>query len=160
MYKSYKRYDNISVCHRNYHAAKNTERDSFRCSLIHGYARSIELEFAADVLDDKGWVYDFGNCRTFKKWLDDNYDHCTLISSSDPLLDDILSMEKLGLLRVTVIDDVDGHNPSIEGSAKHLFDVFNTAIRIMTGKEGAMRNLRISKVTIWEHSSNFASYTE
>ena len=153
MYKSYKKFENMSVCHRNYHAANNTVRDSTKCSLIHGYTRSVELEFSSDELDAQGWVYDFGNCKMFKQWFDANYDHATLISSTDPLLAEIKEFASLGLLRVTVIEDVCGHNPGIEGSCKHLFDVFNKMLQDSGAKA------RISKVTVWEHDHNYASYS-
>ena len=152
-YTSYKKFENMSVCHRNYHAANNTVRDSRKCSLIHGYTRSVELEFSTYELDDKGWVYDFGNCKMFKQWFDENYDHATLISSSDPLLDEIKNFTELGLLKLTVINDVHGHNPSIEGSCKHLFDVFNNMLR------ASKTRARVTKVTVWEHAHNYASYS-
>ena len=44
------------------------------CSLIHGYSLGFKFTFEADYLDDKNWVYDFGNCKWIKKYLEDNFD--------------------------------------------------------------------------------------
>ena len=36
------------------------------CSLIHGYSLGFRFVFEADTLDDKNWVYDFGNTKWIK----------------------------------------------------------------------------------------------
>ena len=44
------------------------------CSLIHGYSLGFKFTFEADYLDDKNWVYDFGNCKWIKKYLQKSVD--------------------------------------------------------------------------------------
>ena len=45
------------------------------CSLIHGYSLGFKFVFEADTLDDKNWVYDFGNTKWMKAFLEENFDH-------------------------------------------------------------------------------------
>ena len=68
MYNSYKRIGPISTGHRQY-------KDNGHCRWIHGYGRYVELKFACDYRDEKGWVYDFGNLKWFKTWIEEQWDH-------------------------------------------------------------------------------------
>lgn len=153
-YTSSKKFGPISTCHRNWKAYENTNRDSRKCSLIHGYSRYIELTFKANFLTPEGWVYDFGDCKEFKQWLDTNWDHKVLISENDPKLKEILEMQDHNLINVTVIPHQKGWNPGIEGSCKWVYDTFNEMLSLKT------QRVRISKVKIWEHENNYAEYGE
>ena len=76
MYNSYKRIGPISTGHRQYKADSH-------CRWIHGYGRYVELKFICDERDDKGWVYDFGNLKWFKKWLEEQWDLKVLVAHDD-----------------------------------------------------------------------------
>lgn len=153
-YTSGKRFGPITTTHRNYHAANNKNRDSTKCSWIHGYGRYVEVYFTCDSLSDEGWVYDFGDCGYFKEWLKNNFDHKTLISSDDPELEKIMSLHDENIMSVVVIPNKNGWNPSIEGSCKWVFDEFNHYLRHHE------RNVRVKAVKIFEHENNWAQYAE
>lgn len=133
-------------------AAKNPNRDSVKCSWIHGYSRYVEITFEGE-LDNKTWVYDFGDCRDIKKHIEDAWDHKVLINSDDPQLEFILEMEKRGILSTTVMDVSKGHSASIEGSAKWVYDIAQPIVREKTN-----HRVRIVSVQVWEHEFNSAIY--
>jgi 6-pyruvoyltetrahydropterin/6-carboxytetrahydropterin synthase len=45
------------------------------CSRPHGHNYSATLELAADELDETGFVVDYRELDTFKRWIDDHVDH-------------------------------------------------------------------------------------
>ena len=88
MYNSYKRIGPISTGHRQY-------KDDGHCRWIHGYGRYVEFTFACNERDERGWVMDFGNLRSVKKWLEDEWDHRLLIANDDPLIDEFIVLDEL-----------------------------------------------------------------
>ena len=154
MYKSTKKIGPISTNHRNWHALYNENRDSRHCSLIHGYSRIVEFVFVGKT-DACQWVVDFGNLKDVKKWLEERWDHKTLIASDDPQLDKIVEMDHAGIIDLTTVD-VDnglGWGPGMEGSCKWVFDEVGKIIREKTDGLAA-----IESVQIWEHENNSAIY--
>lgn len=154
MFKSTKKIGPISTNHRNWHALENENRDSRHCGLIHGYSRVIEFVFVGKT-DVCQWVVDFGNLKDVKKWLEERWDHRTLIASDDPQLDKIEEMDKLGLIDLTVVDVDNGLNwgPGMEGSCKWVFDEISKIV-----KEKNFGFAAIESVQIWEHENNSAIY--
>lgn len=154
MFRSTKRFGPIPTCHRNWHAANNQSRDSQKCAWIHGYSRHMQLTFEGD-LDDCQWVYDFGDCKFIKAFLEDKWDHKVLISSDDPELDLLGQMHVKNLLQLTVIDSTNGRNwgPGLEGSCKYVFDHIQPTIDKKTNDR-----VRIVRVEIWEHENNSAIF--
>ena len=57
------------------------------CALIHGHNWSFEFEFAADKLDECGFVIDFGKLKWLKDWINERFDHTLVLNESDPMLD-------------------------------------------------------------------------
>ena len=92
-YLSAKTFDNFSVALRQ-HKAQHSH-----CKLLHGYAFKMKVWFASnepDVdkqLEDMNWIVDYGGFKKpphgngLREWLDDNFDHTTLIEKDDPYLD-------------------------------------------------------------------------
>lgn len=142
-FQSTKRIGPISTGHRQWKAENH-------CKFIHGYGRTVEFTFEGE-LDDKTWVFDFGNCKWIKKEIEEAWDHKTLIASNDPMLEEILKIEKMGLLQVTIMDVTKGHSPGIEGSCKWAYDTFNPRVMELTDNR-----VRIKKIRIWEHENNSA----
>ena len=86
------------------------------CSLIHGYSLGFKFVFEADTLDDKNWVYDFGNTKWMKAFLEENFDHTIAVDKQDPNLDDFKELEKLGIAKIVEMDGV-----GCEKFAEHVF---------------------------------------
>lgn len=71
----------LSCCFRQWRASHS------HCSTLHGYAVSLKLVFEAETLDDRNWIYDFGNFKKFKEWAEYMFDHTLLIAQDDPELE-------------------------------------------------------------------------
>jgi 6-pyruvoyltetrahydropterin/6-carboxytetrahydropterin synthase len=86
------------------------------CSLLHGYSLGFKLVFECDSLDERNWVMDFGGLKELKDWLEDHFDHTIVVSKDDPEIGQFRALEKRGLAKVKVFDNV--------GSEKFAEEVF------------------------------------
>lgn len=85
------------------------------CKMLHGHRYTVELTFETEKLDEMDMVVDFSTIkREFKGWLDENWDHNTILNIKD---------KELG----TKIAGVTGQqiyymgtNPTVESMAYHL----------------------------------------
>jgi 6-pyruvoyltetrahydropterin/6-carboxytetrahydropterin synthase len=89
-----------------------------KCKFLHGHRYVLEVSFSAPELDSLGRVVDFGFVKDkIKTWIDNNFDHTTILSIKD---------EKLGT-------DISTHtnqkiyymkeNPTAENIAIHLKEI-------------------------------------
>ena len=118
------------------------------CSLIHGYSLGFKFTFEPDYLDDKNWVYDFGNCKWIKKYLEDNFDHTLAVDMNDPLLADLKQLEGKGLAKVVEMNGV-----GCEKFAEHVFNYVAPQVSNETAKR-----VKLASVEVFEHGSNSAVY--
>lgn len=151
-FQSTKKFGPIPTTHRNWRAAENSDRDSVKCSWIHGYSRYVEIVFEGE-LDDKTWVWDFGNSKQIKGFLDKEWDHKVLVSSDDPKLDQLRKMHDEGLLTLNIMDVTEGWGPGIEASCKFVYDNIQPYVKEITNNR-----VRIVSVRVWEHEFNSALY--
>lgn len=92
IYRSTKTYGNdrgLSCCFRQWRSLHS------HCATLHGYSIGIKLIFESDTLDDRNWVYDFGNLAAFKAWADYMFDHTTIIAADDPHLATFVDLAKV-----------------------------------------------------------------
>lgn len=134
----------LSACFRQWRAVGS------HCRHLHGYALAIRLEFAADELDARNWVVDFGNFKFFKKWLEDTFDHALLIAEDDPYKDELCALAGLDLVRPVVVENV-----GCEAFAKLIYDY---AARWLEANGYAPR-VGLVSVEVREHGANSAIYT-
>ncbi len=97
--KTYEHSVGLSACFRQ-HRAKHSH-----CSFLHGYALQVKVEFRAQTLDDRNWVVDFGSLKLFKKWLQDTFDHKTLVANDDPQIEIFRQMNNAGLIQLYMVKD-------------------------------------------------------
>ncbi len=76
------------------------------CRFVHGYSRSFLVFFAAEKLDQNGFVVDFSSLRTLEKRLRDQFDHTFLVNSDDPLLPEWKKLHQLQALDLRVMENV------------------------------------------------------
>lgn len=74
------------------------------CSFLHGYAIAVKLVFESDSLDDKNWVMDFGGLKDIKRYLEDMFDHKTLVAKDDPELAWFKEANKKNLIDLRIVD--------------------------------------------------------
>ena len=151
-YTSTKLFDGYSTCFRQWRA------DGTHCRFLHGYAVSFRVWFEGD-LDHRNWVFDFGGMKRAKTkihnmqpteffaWL---LDHTTIIAQDDPYMDEFIRMDKDGIIQLRVLPST-----GCERFAEYLYGVINGFLR-----EETNGRVKATKVEVYEHERNSASYGE
>ena len=151
-FNSTKLFDGYSACFRQWKA------DRTHCRFLHGYAVSFRVWFEGE-LDHRNWVFDFGGMKRAKTKIagmapKDYFayllDHTTIVSQDDPYLPQFMQMDKDGIIQLRIINDV-----GCEKFAEHLFNTINEFLFIETDGR-----VRATKVEVYEHERNSASYGE
>jgi len=151
-FQSTKLFDGYSACFRQWKA------EGTHCRFLHGYAVSFRVWFEGD-LDERNWVWDFGGMKRAKGSIDGlspkaffEYllDHTTIVAEDDPYLNIFEQMEVAGLIQLRVIPAV-----GCERFAEFLYEKINSFLLEET--EG---RVRATKVEVYEHERNSASYGE
>jgi 6-pyruvoyltetrahydropterin/6-carboxytetrahydropterin synthase len=141
MFRSTKSFYYLPCAHRQW-------RDEGHCSYVHGYDRSVHLEFQCTELDEKMWVMDFGGLKQIKAWLEDLFDHTLLINEDDPEMDFFVDMDRRGLCKLRVMPNI-----GMEGSAKYIFEYIDAWLN----KETAGR-VQLYSAECRENEKNSAIY--
>jgi len=151
-FQSTKLFDGYSACFRQWKA------EGTHCKYLHGYAVSFRVWFEGD-LDHRNWVFDFGGMKRAKNTIDGMapkefftwlLDHTTIVADDDPHMDLFYEMEHLGVIQLRVLPAV-----GCERFAEFLFNKINGFLELET--EG---RVRATKVEVYEHERNSASYSE
>ena len=129
-------------------AFRQPQADS-HCKYLHGYRLTGKFWFQAKHLDHNNWVVDFGGLKALKKSLQDQFDHTTCISRTDPKLDVFKKLRDAGVCDLRVMDGV-----GIEKFAEYCHTVADKYVQHLT--EGRCRCV---KVEVFEHENNSAIYT-
>src|SRR3989338_5269936 len=109
------------------------------CQHLHGHNGRIEVELEREKLDSRGMVVDFSEIRdVIKSWIDETLDHTMLLRKDDPLIP-ILREKKE---RFYTMDA----NPTAEAIAKLIYDYVHS------------QKFPVTRVTLWETESSFATY--
>jgi len=155
-YLSTKRFDNFSVALRQWKASHS------HCELLHGYAFEIKVWFASNEedidkqLDEMNWIVDYGGFKKppqgngLREWLDQTFDHTTLIEKDDPFLDIFQQLQQMGICKLIVMDKM-----GAESVAKLIFDKFNERLSKTNGGR-----CKVVKVECFENKNNSSIYEE
>ena len=109
----------------------------------------FKFTFGCSDLDNKNWAVDFGGLKPLKAWLEDNFDHKTVIDREDPFLYKFAELENMGLAEVVVLDGV-----GAEMFAYHAWKFADELIRQTTDGRCWCESVECS-----EHGANSAIYT-
>jgi 6-pyruvoyltetrahydropterin/6-carboxytetrahydropterin synthase len=110
------------------------------CQHPHGHNAVVEIHIEADGLDGRNMVADFGDIkRIVKGWIDQELDHKMILREDDPLT---ATLQKMGE-PVYVLDS----NPTAERIAQLIYD------------KSREQGLPVSRVTVWETPTSWATYT-
>lgn len=134
----------LSACFRQWRAQSH-------CSLLHGYALAVRVEFAADELDVRNWVVDFGSLKGFKDMLERTFDHKLLVAEDDPMKDELCQLAGLGLAECVVVPAT-----GCEAFAQMIYEYAT----IWLLDNGYRPRVRVVSVEVKEHGANSAIYTE
>lgn len=123
--------------------------DHSHCHLLHGYSLQFKFTFGCSDLDEKNWAVDFGGLKELKRWLEDSFDHKTVIDSNDPHMDTFYELEKKDLAEIVVMDGV-----GAEKFAEHAWRFADELIRKASGDRCWCESVECA-----EHGANSAIYT-
>ena len=142
MYQSTKTYGNdrgLSCCFRQWRADSH-------CNKLHGYSLGFRFTFEAAQLDERNWVYDFGNCGWIKKYLEIEFDHRLVVAEDDPHLEWIRGLPDIA--DINVVKDT--------GCEKFAEKVYNyVQPKVYEDTKG---RVNLYSVEVFEHGANSAVY--
>jgi len=144
MYQSTKTYGNevgLSCCFRQWRADSH-------CNKLHGYSLGFRFTFEAAQLDERNWVYDFGDCKWIKKYLDEIFDHTLAIAEDDPELNTFKTLHGKGLVNLFTFKGV-----GCEKFAEHVYNYVSP--KVYTDTKG---RVSLYSVEVFEHGANSAIY--
>lgn len=120
------------------------------CNLLHGYALGFQFTFAAEQLDHRGWVVDFGKggFGPIRTWLHETFDHTLLVAEDDPDRGEFLRLRDLGLADVRIVPGT-----SCEAIAAHVWTRAQAMIDAAT-----QGRCWVASVECFEHAANSALY--
>jgi 6-pyruvoyltetrahydropterin/6-carboxytetrahydropterin synthase len=117
------------------------------CKYLHGYALSVRLNFKG-VLNDRNWVYDFGDLKFVKDFLQYTFDHKTVVAEDDPELEVFQELQEKGLIQLVVIPHV-----GCEKFAEYICKKIAPQIVVNSNER-----VKLMSVEVREHSGNSAIY--
>jgi 6-pyruvoyltetrahydropterin/6-carboxytetrahydropterin synthase len=97
------RYVSTKEYHDAFPCAYRQWRADSHCNKNHGYSFSMKFYFGTNDLDARRWVADYGGLKELKRFLEDKFDHTTLVAADDPELDFYKEMERRGLAKLTIL---------------------------------------------------------
>jgi 6-pyruvoyltetrahydropterin/6-carboxytetrahydropterin synthase len=125
-----------------------------KCRHLHGHNYQVSVTLQADQLDQYDLIIDFNEVkRLFDQWVQDHFDHATLVADFDFELLEFLQQHKQ---RHYVI--AGNKNTSVEVLAHHLFQEFTRILS--THKGAAERGLRLLEVKLNETASSIGIYRQ
>lgn len=132
-------------------AAFRQWRAESHCRLIHGYSLAITLTFATEDLDVRNWVVDFGSLKSLKGWIENTFDHKTVVAEDDPEMEWFVEAEKRGIIDLVVVE-----NCGCEKFAELIYKVTEMWLE----SNGYAPRCRIVSCEVKEHGANSAIYKE
>jgi 6-pyruvoyltetrahydropterin/6-carboxytetrahydropterin synthase len=136
-------------------------RAKSHCRFLHGYAIWVKFTFEARnrdgvaLLDENGWVLDFGGLKPLRDKLIELFDHRLLVASDDPMLPNLRKLEygdgdDGSLVQLTILPRV-----GCEAFAKHCFDLARDFLRITQMND----RIFVCSCEVGEHGANSAIFT-
>ena len=118
MYSVTKRLSAFSAAHRLIQGYQG------KCQHLHGHNYQVDVTISSPRLDRFGFVIDFDRIKSIcNHWIQNNWDHRTLVSEADHALIAFLESEQQAHFILPQ------PNTSAEALAAHLFEVFSGPIR-------------------------------
>jgi 6-pyruvoyltetrahydropterin/6-carboxytetrahydropterin synthase len=151
-FQSTKLFDGYSACFRQWRATGT------HCKFLHGYAVSFRVWFEGE-LDERNWTFDFGGMKRAtskiegmspKDYFAYLLDHTTIVAEDDPFLDEFVRLDDLGIIQLRVLPSV-----GCERFAEFLFNKIQDFLQVETNGR-----VSVSKVEVYEHERNSASYSK
>jgi 6-pyruvoyltetrahydropterin/6-carboxytetrahydropterin synthase len=137
--KTYTHAHGLSCCFRQWRADSH-------CNKLHGYSLQVEVVFEGS-LDERNWVIDFGGLKPLKKFLEETFDHKTVVAEDDPELVMFIEMEAHDLVDLTILPAV-----GCEKFAEYIFQFIQISPDLPVDASAFVKS-----VTVREHAGNHAT---
>ena len=118
--------------------------DDHPCKRLHGHSYRVEVEIGAEKLDKNGFIIDFGELKRFQDYLDNYWDHKTILMEIDPLHHHLHSNE------VMIMPN------GLPSTAENMARAFADKIAKIFSKE--FDGMMEVTVTVWETAKNKATF--
>lgn len=128
-------------------AAFRQWRAESHCRFLHGYSLAIRFEFEAADLDARNWVVDFGSLKSLKGWLENTFDHKTIVAEDDPEIEWFREGHKRGLLDLVVLPAT---------GCERFAEIIFGAAEVWLADNGYSPRCRLASVEVMEHGANSA----
>jgi 6-pyruvoyltetrahydropterin/6-carboxytetrahydropterin synthase len=115
------------------------------CNLDHGYDLEFEATFEARELDKRNWVVDFGSLKSFKGWLEQMFDHTSLVAEDDPQLEWFKKAHELMIKDIRIVVAT-----GCEATARMCFEVLEMWLQ----DNGYSPRVKLIKLEVREHGGN------
>lgn len=122
------------------------------CRFVHGHNWRFKVKLKSEVLDENGFVYDFGQFKQLKEWFTEMFDHTLIINEDDPMIDFFKENEKYKDCKLWDLRIVP--SGSAENLAKYIYGYINKNFI----KDNS--NYQLVSVTVLEDEKNNASYEQ
>lgn len=140
--KTYTHEVGLSCCFRQWKADSH-------CHFLHGYALKISFEFKAFEFDKNGWVMNFGGLKPIKAWLEEMFDHKTVVALDDPEYGTFCELQAKGLIQLCVVEHT--------GCEAFAAMIYQHVAAWLKDTEGA--RVILTRVEVSEHGGNSAIVT-
>lgn len=146
--KTYTHSVGLSCCFRQWRAPSH-------CQFLHGYAIKVDIDFLSRELDERNWVQDFGGMKEIKKWLEDTFDHKTLVARDDPKISIFRELQLAKMVQLVEVESI-----GVEAFSYMIFDHVRRWLMVQQMDQGPVdrHRVRVERVTVSEHEGNRASY--
>lgn len=99
----------------NFDAAHRIIGHSGKCKMLHGHRYVLKATFQSDTLNSLGMIIDFTKIKQkLKKWIDNNWDHNTILNTQDQTLG--MHISKITGQKIFYLQN----NPTAENMASYL----------------------------------------
>jgi 6-pyruvoyltetrahydropterin/6-carboxytetrahydropterin synthase len=119
-----------------------------KCRDLHGHNYSLEVTLTAETLDQYDFVIDFDAIKAhLDTWVQDHWDHATLISAADHKLLAFIQQENQSYFVIP-----GEHNTTAERLAEFLFHQFTDILKPL------FKAVKLTEVRVYESETAWASY--
>jgi len=117
------------------------------CRFLHGYRLTAKIWLTASTLDERNWVFDFGDFKDLQTELKATFDHTTVVAGDDPAMEVFIELNEKGIIQLVCLKDGVG----VEKFAKHVYDRVNSYV-----SERTDGRVSCQQVEVFEHENNSA----
>jgi 6-pyruvoyl-tetrahydropterin synthase len=110
--------------------------------------------FECETLDDRNWVFDFGNLKVFKDWSEWMFDHTLIVAKDDPHMDFFKAMAEVRSTDKPVMI-----HESPDGGKTVKSRPFNGHLKLKPHEMGAICDMRIVEAVGCEKFAELAYNT-